>query len=339
MTTEKDTQRRALVTGASGIIGQNLVKRLLNDGWEVVTVDRGGAKEIPAHPALKKVAAGVLDMEKLEAAMVGVTHVFHLAAIATDWAKDRRDFYRTNVGGTRNVFEAARKAGVKRVIHTSSAGVIGPPDRDKIEPVTEDNIRTVDFFNDYEVSKSIADRMALEYVLAGMDIVRVMPTRVFGPGRITRNNGYVLLIKRFIEGKLTVFPGPSYTIANLVHIDDVVEGHILAMEKGRSGEKYLLAGANASFGDLFKTLRRLTGKRNKAVSLPVPLLYMIASVEAPLGRWFGRAPMVTHNYLGKLAGHCPVSYEKAQRELGYQPADFETTLRKTLSWLAEIKKK
>jgi nucleoside-diphosphate-sugar epimerase len=325
---------KVLITGANGFLGASLARELADKGHEVkAMVRRLGENAELQHPQILEVKGDVRDLASLKAAMSGIEQVYHLAALSTDWAADLRDFYTINVLGTVNVLQAAKEAGVAKVLNTSSAGPIGPPDPDDIHPVNEDHIRTVDYFIAYESSKAMADERALRFVLEGMHIVTVNPTRVYGPGPLERKNGYLMLIHQYLTKKVAVYPGFKTQLANFVHLEDVVKGMVLAMEKGRSGQSYLLGGSNVSFLDLFQTLQKVSGKRTKTIAIPHWFLGFLAGIAAFVSRITGKAPILTRTWLRKASYSWPVSSDKAIRELGYAPMDYETGIRKTVDWL------
>lgn len=330
---------KVLITGANGFLGVRLANRLVESGWEVrAMVRRPGENPELKRPGIEEVKGDVRDRASLDAAMKGVDRVFHLAALSTDWARDFADFYRINAQGTVNLLEAAKAAGVGRVVNTSTAGAIGPPDQDNVQPVDETHLRTIPFLLDYEASKAMADAQVLYHVLHGMDIVTVNPTRVFGPGPLERKNGYLMLINNFLTKKIALYPGIPKSIANFVHIDDVVEGMLLAMEKGKPGESYLLGGHNVTFMDLFAALKKVTGRTTKPVKMPLWLLATVGAFSGIVSKLNKKAPVVTRAWLKKAQLHWPVSSEKAKRELGYNPMDYETAVHKTVEWLEEERK-
>ncbi|MEM0999195.1 MAG: NAD-dependent epimerase/dehydratase family protein [Bacteroidota bacterium] len=329
------------ITGANGFLGGRLATVLAERGHHVRAVVRKQRDyDNLRHPNIEQFEGkdGYLTNRKvLEAAFSGCDQVYHIAALANDWAQDLRQFYTINVQGTITVVEAAQAVGVARVVATSTAGVFGPPHPAEVHPIDETHIRPVNFFNDYEASKSLAEERLQHLVRAGADVVIVNPTRVYGPGKLDRKNGYVLVMDRYLHKAFALAPGVKDVVGNYVHVDDVVAGHILAMEKGRSGEKYLLGGSDVTFTDLFRTLDEVSGKKGRSFRIPFGLIFLIASLHAWRAKWFGKAPMVTKGWFRKAAYDWPVSSDKARRELGYQPMEFAEAVSKTVEWLKGIK--
>lgn len=327
-----------VITGANGFLGGRLAQTLAEQGHKVLAMVRTPRDyDNLRHPNIEQVQGDILQPDRLEAAFTNSQQVYHLAALANDWARDPRDFYQVNVQGTVNVLEAAAKTGVQKTVVTSTAGTLGPPDPGQVHPIDEEHIRLVDFFTEYESSKSIAEERIQHYVRNGMDVVIVNPTRVFGPGKLDRKNGYVLVMDRYLNKAFAVAPGVRDVIGNYVHVDDVVKGHILAMEHGTAGEKYLLGGSNVTFSDLFKSLDKISGKKGRVLRIPFGVIFMLAGIQEWRARWFKKAPMVTKGWFRKAAYNWPISSEKAIRELGYAPLEFDEAIRQTVEWLKENK--
>jgi nucleoside-diphosphate-sugar epimerase len=330
---------KILMTGANGFLGARLARRLADDGHAVrVIVRQVDGEPLLIHPKIELIKGDFTQSALLQTAMEGVEQVYHLAAISSDWSRDSRDFYKVNVEGGVRLLEAAQAAGVSKVLITSTAGTIGPPDPAQLHPVTEEHVRKVRFFTDYECSKMMLEEQVQRFVRKGMHIVLVNPTRIYGPGPIARKNAYLILIHSYLYKALAPYPAFKTQISNMAFIDDVVEGHLLAMEKGRSGERYLLGGVNLTFAQLFAELSRITGKKGRPIAIPVGLFSFWAGVNRLQSKWFKQAPMVTREWIFKSSFSWPVSSEKAIRELGYKPTDIGTALRKTVDFIdAEVK--
>lgn len=320
------------VTGATGYIGNNLAHRLAGEGYKVHALCRSANKAgLLNHKNIRIFDGDITDYNSVLTAMQGCEQVYHLAAFARVWAKDSSTFYRLNVEGTKNVLEAARAAGVKKVVFTSTAGVLGPSG---LKPLTEDDARIGEVMNEYEDTKTQAEALCREYCdKYGMHIVTVNPPRVYGPGIESESNAVTRLIKLFLKGKWRIMPGDGKRTGSYVHVDDVVNGHILAMEKGRSGERYILSGVNASYIEFFDIMRKLTGSRTKLYNFPVWLM-MFSSYCLMAYTWFtGKAPLLTPKWVKKYFYDWSLSCEKAQNELGYTYRPLEEGLRETVEWV------
>ncbi|MDQ3072285.1 MAG: NAD-dependent epimerase/dehydratase family protein, partial [Bacteroidota bacterium] len=210
---------KVMVTGATGYVGGRLALQLASDGHEVNTVIRSKNKAgILTHPLIRLFEGDILNKESLASAAKGCEAIYHLAAYAQVWSKDPDTYRKINVGGCENVLEAARAAGVKRVIFTSTAGVFGPSDG---QDVIEDSIRSIPFLTDYESTKAEAENKCREYALRDLEVVIVNPTRVYGPGQLSDSNAVTKLIKLYKAGKWRFMPGDGSSIDNYVFIDDV----------------------------------------------------------------------------------------------------------------------
>ncbi|NSW94280.1 MAG: NAD-dependent epimerase/dehydratase family protein, partial [Bacteroidales bacterium] len=283
---------------------------------------------------LKEVSAiyGDLDnMTVLEEGVRGCDTVFHLAAYAKPWSKDKTLSYRVNVTGTENLLKASQKEGIKRFIFTSSAAVIGPSPA--TEPVDEEFARTVPYYNEYETTKAEAEELVRAYGMKGMETVIVNPPRVYGPGPVNESNSLTRIIKLYYLGKWRIMPGNGKCIGNYVLVDDVVNGHLLAALKGKSGERYILGGENLTFKQFFDILSEVTGRRRKLISFPVWLMIAVASIMEWQANITGIPPLITASWVKKYLNHWCLSSEKAVKELGYSITPFSEGAKKTIDWL------
>jgi nucleoside-diphosphate-sugar epimerase len=325
---------KIFITGATGYIGQKLVARLLNQGHEVHALCRNKPESrLFENPRIKIFRGDLLDKEIIHQATTGCDQVYHIAAFARVWAKNPQTFFDINTQGTVNVLEAALDNGVKKVVFTSTGGTYGISNG---KPITEDMVRGIDFFNEYECSKFIAEEQVLRYVQKGLDAVIVHPTRVYGPGVWTESNAVSQLVRRYIMGDWHIIPGNGKAVGNFTYIDDVVDGHLLAMDKGVPGEKYILGGENLDFNSFFNLLKKLSEKSFLLFRVPMPLIMMYGRQEEILAKWFGKAPMVTSKWTIKYKLNAAFSSEKAIRQLGYRITPIETGLARTLRWLQDV---
>lgn len=322
---------RALVTGATGFVGSVLCLRLAVEGHDVRALCRDPARaRALAHPRVTPVRGDLLDAEALARATDGCDTVFHLAALAAVWAPDPADFDRVNVGGTRFVLEASRRAGVARVVCCSTAGVLGPSAG---RPRTEADPREAPFFSDYERTKAAAEDLARAAAADGLPVVVVNPTRVYGPCPTPELPPLDGLISAWLAGRWRWLPGGGRPIGNYVRVDDVVDGLLRAAARGRPGERYLLGGEDASFAAFFEALERVTGLRRRMVSVPAPLMVPAAAGISALARLAGRAPPITPAWARRFLADWSMSSAKAEVELGYRPLGLDEGLAETVRWL------
>jgi nucleoside-diphosphate-sugar epimerase len=324
---------KIFITGATGYIGQRLMERLLAQGHEVKALVRSIPDDSTFnHPKLMFQVGNLLDRVSLEKGMEGCNQAYHLAAYARPWAKNARTYFEINVQGTLNMLEAARKAGVEKLVYSSSCAVLG---RSNGSPITEDHVRDIHFFTEYESSKHIAEMYVRNYSKNGLETVIVSPSKVYGPGLWTESNVVSRLVQLYLEGEWHVIPGDGKSLGCFCFIDDVVNGLLLAMAHGRPAEKYILGGENFHFNDFFKMVKTLTGKNHFLVHVPVWLMLLFGWKEEVSSSLFGRDPLITRKWIVKYNYDLACSSEKAIRELGYKITPFKEGLTTTLRWLKE----
>lgn len=322
--------KRIFITGSTGFIGQKLATKLADEGNEVVALIRSKAKASSLqHERISFVEGDLFAEQALHEGMEGCDEVYHLAAFASVWAKDDT-FKKVNIDGTLNVLDAAKTQGVKKTVVTSTAGVIGPA----IDgPVHEETPRQVDFFTDYESTKYESELKIREYVAKGQHVVIVNPTRVYGPGPLNVSNSVTKLVKQYIAGKWKFMPGDGMSTGNYVYVEDVINGHILAMANGRAGERYLLGGDDATYHELFDTIAEIGGKKYKLYKMPLGAMLTFGKVQLFLAENFGRQPMITPGWVRKYLYKWSVSSEKAKNELGYEITSLKDGIQQTVDWL------
>ncbi len=322
---------KIFITGATGFIGSKLALQLANQGHKVHAIYRSQVKtEVIKHPNILTYKGDLYDAQSIETAMDGCKFVFHVAAYAKTWAKQRDTFYQYNVVGTQNVLDCAVKLGVQKVVVTSTAGVFSPSNQ---SPVAEDTPRTIPFFNDYESSKAQAEEMIKGYVKKGLYVVIVNPPRVYGPGILSDSNAVTKMIMLYAKGKFRILPGDGKSIGNYVFVDDVVNGHILAMEKGRNGERYILGGENHSYSDFFQVESQIIGKKYFQFKLPISVMLFISGAMTLAARWFGITPLITPNWVRKYLYNWELTSQKAIDELGYTITPLSEGISKTIEWM------
>lgn len=318
------------VTGATGFIGSVLARKLADSGHTVHALFRSKSKtDSIKHSNIRLFKGDILDIKTIQRALKGCPFVFHTAAMTKIWTKNPQLYHDINVRGTRNIMEAALTSGVKKVVMTSTAGVFGP----SLDcEVNEKTMRKTECFTEYEKTKEKADLLALDFVKKGLDVVLVHPTRVYGPGLIKESNSAAKLMKLYTKGRWPIIPGSGKSIGNYVYIDDVVKGHLLAMEKGTPGEKYILGGENISYCGFFDSLKKVSQKNYILIKMPFFIILIFSEVMKILAKIFDFYPFITPEMAKKLNQNWPVSSKKAFQELGYRPLSLEEGMKKTIHW-------
>ena len=322
---------KILVTGATGFIGAILALKLADSGHEVHALCRSNPNDkLVSHPNIIIDRGDILNKEELKKAMHGCTQVFHLAAYARTGRGNPKPFYTTNIGGTINVMDCAIDLNIQKVIYTSTAGIFGPSDD---LPTTEDSARQSPFYNDYECSKFIAEAKVRDYAANGLNVVILNPTRVYGPGLISQSNYFTQLILSYMKGKWHVIPGDGRVIANYVFIEDVVDGHIKAMEYEHTDKRYILGGINASYNELFETVNKYIEKKHRLFKVPLSLIKLYGATELISSKLLARDPVITPRWVKALETDGIRSSDKAVKELGYHITPLDEGIKKTINWL------
>jgi farnesol dehydrogenase len=322
---------KIFITGATGYIGQRLVEEILQQGHEVNALVRSIPNdEVFHHSRLKFYIGDLLDKPSLNEAMAGCSQVYHLAAFARPWAKNPRTYFEINVQGTLNVLETARQRGVEKLVYCSSCAVLG---RSNGSPITEDHVRDIHFFTEYESSKHLAETYVRSYPSKGLDTVIVSPSKVYGPGLWTESNAVSHLIQLYVEGDWHVIPGHGESLGCFCFIDDVVRGHLLAMAHGRPAEKYILGGVNLSLVEFFNKIKELSGKNHFLIHVPIWLMMLFGWKEEVGASLFGKDPLITRKWIVKYNHDLACSSEKAIKELGYSITPLAEGLTQTLHWI------
>ncbi|HWQ53257.1 MAG TPA: hopanoid-associated sugar epimerase [Bryobacteraceae bacterium] len=313
-----------LVTGASGFLGWHVARVLAERGHTVRALVRPASKlrELDAEG----ITGDLRDADSLERAAAGCGLVFHVAADYRLWAADPGELYRSNVDGTRNLLEAARKAGVERVVYTSTVGCIGIPAGglgDETTPVALE-----DMTGAYKRSKFLAERVALEFAAGGLPVVVVNPTAPVGSHDVKPTpTGKIVL--DFLRGDM-----PAYvdTGLNVVDAGDTAEGHLLACEHGRPGERYILGSENLTLADILGKLAAITGRPAPRWKLPHAAAFAAGVASTGWARLTGVPPRVPLDAVRMSRKKMWVSHEKAAGELGFRPGPADAALKRAVAW-------
>jgi dihydroflavonol-4-reductase len=318
-----------LVTGATGFVGSHVARQLVTAGHPVRILVRKNSNTQPLEGLpVERVEGDLRDAASIDRAMQGVRRVFHVAADYRLWTRNPDEIYRSNVDGTRLLFECAARAGVERIVYTSTVATIAVPSHDGALP-NEDTRATVDqMIGHYKRSKFLAEQEAVKAAAAGVPVVIVNPTAPVGPGD-WKPTPTGRIIVDFLNGKM-----PAYvdTGLNVVAVEDVAAGHLLAAEKGRIGHRYILGATNM-------TLKQILGALSKIAGRPAPRLKMPHAVALAAGyadEWFsrliGREPQIPVEGVKMSRHRMFVSSDKAERELGYKPTSVEAALERAVRW-------
>src|SRR3990172_210149 len=275
-----------LVTGATGFIGAALVRQLINQGDSVRVISRPHSDQRNLEGLRIEVAYGDLqDMASLQEALIGCRRLYHVAAYYSLWAPDPGLFYRVNVNGTKNLMQAAWKAGVERIVYTSTVGALGtPPDG---QPGNEETpVSLSDMVGDYKQSKYLAEQVVIDLARQGLPVVIVNPSTPVGPWDIKPTpTGQMIL--DFLKGRMWAYLD---TGMNLIDVEDVARGHILAMEKGKTGQKYILGHRNMTLREIFEKLGEISGIKPPTIKAPYPLVLSLAHLSQWVSDWITKRP-------------------------------------------------
>jgi dihydroflavonol-4-reductase len=320
---------KVFVTGATGFVGSHVARVLSQQGAELRLLARAASRtENLEGLRAERVTGDLCDADVLRQGMSGCELVFHVAADYRLWAPDPREIYRANVEGTRTVLEAARAAGVRRVVHTSSVGTIGF--RTNGHPADEDSpVSLADMIGTYKRSKFMSEQAAMEAARGGLDVVIVNPTTPVGEQDIKPTpTGRVIV--DFLKLK---FPAYVETGLNLVDVRECARGHVAAAEKGRSGERYILGGEDLTLKQILDRLAAITGLPSPKVKLPYVVALAAGAVDTLFtGVLLGREPRVTLDSVRMGRKKMFASAAKAERELGWKIVPVDDALRRAVEW-------
>ena len=319
---------KILITGATGYIGHKLAMEAARRNFTVHALVRDPqSTKIPVHPNIILFKGDITDKDSVLAAMQGCNKVLHAAALTKMWDKDSGMFYKINVEGTRNMLDAALALGVKKFVFTSTGAVIGPSGK---FPMSEKDPRITPFENDYEISKYWAEELVKEYGRKGLFAVIVAAPRVYGPGILSGGNVIEKLLKKIISMRVAFVPTCGEVLANYAFVDDVVNGHFLAMEKGLGNEKYILGGENISYTAFFNTIKNQAGKTIKLIPVPKPILLLWSFIHMSICRLIGKHTHISPKIIHRISQNRALSCDKAIRQLGYSITPFPEGVQKTI---------
>ena len=322
---------RALVTGATGFVGSAVARALLRENWQV----RALVREHSDRSNLQQLAADVVvgdlaDRASLDHALEDCQALFHVAADYRLGARAPAQLYRTNVEGTRNILDAVRRAGVSRVVYTSSVATVGLPADGS--PGREDTpVALSDMIGHYKRSKYLAEELVREAAHAGTSVVIVNPSTPIGPGDVKPTpTGRMVL-----DAACGRTPAYVDTGLNIVHVDDVADGHLAAFHRGQTGERYILGGQDMTLREILGEIALLVGRKPPRIRLPHALLLPIAYTAEAVARVSGRETRITVEGVRLARKRMFFSSDKAVRELGYHWRPPTSAFADAVRWFRE----
>jgi len=322
---------KVFVSGATGFIGIQLVKRLVGTGITVHALYRSESKaDLIRMEGVKLFKGDILDLSSLEKAAEGCHQAYHTAAFAGVWAKDPAIIQQLNIEGALKLIKAAEKCSIGRVVITSTAGILGPSET---VPLNENSPPPSSFFTQYEESKFQLEQILMKRIETNPEVVIVNPTRVYGPGFLSESNGVTKMIKQYVEGRWRLIPGNGERLGNYVFVEDVVTGHLLAMENGTPGERYVLGGENISYNQLFQYTRQTSGVHKRLYKIPLWIMLSAAGIMKWISRITGQPPMTVPDLVRKFNHNWIISSDKAIHHLGYSPMEASDGIEKTVHWI------
>ena len=316
-----------LLTGATGFLGSHVARQLVARGESVRALLRPSSqKHAIADLPLECVTGDLRDPPSLDRATRGVRRVFHVAADYRLWARRPEEIYQSNVTGTKNLLEVSKRAGVEQFIYTSTVATIAV-DRPQLPSESTDS-KLEEMVGHYKRSKWLAEKEALNAAKSGLPVIVVMPTTPVGPGDWKPTpTGKIIL--DFLNGKM---PGYVETGLNFIGVEECAAGHLLAAERGKVGERYLLGAENLTLKQVLDALERITGLLAPRLKIPHGVALGVAYAETAFSRLMGREPQVPIEGV-KIARHMMfVDCSRAQQELGFRPGPVAAALERAVRW-------
>src|ERR1700686_792110 len=325
---ETASAMKTLVTGATGFLGSHVARQLAARGEHVrvlvrPTSDTGAIEGLDAE----RFIGDLRDVASLDRALAGVTRVFHVAADYRLWARNPQEIHESNVTGTRNLLEAARRAGVEKFVYTSTVATLAVPRKEGLpDESTQSSVE--EMIGHYKRSKFEAEKCAMRAAEAGLPVVIVNPTTPVGPGDWKPTPTGKIIVD-FLNGRM---PGYVDTGLNFVPVEDCARGHLLAAERGRVGERYILGGRNLTLKQMLDILSLTSGRPAPRWRIPYALAYAAGCADAGVSRLLGREPQIPLEGVRMARHKMFVDASKAERELGFAPGPIEAALGRAVAW-------
>jgi dihydroflavonol-4-reductase len=316
----------AFVTGGTGFVGANLVRLLLQEGYQVRALVRPGSALDNLQGLDLERVKGTLNDSNLSEAMRGCRYLFHVAAHYSLWQADRDQLYQFNVLGTRNVLAAARQAGIERTVYTSSVAAIGVKPGGVADETYQSPVESL--IGAYKQSKYWAEQEAMKAIQAGQDVVIVNPSTPIGPWDVKPTPTGDIVLK-FLRRQMPVYLN---TGLNFVHVGDVAQGHLLALQKGKTGDRYILGHQNLTLKELLDLLAQITGLPAPQYSIPAWIPFCVAWMDEKVLAPLGKPPAVPIDGVRMAGQKMYYDASKAVRELNLPQTSILTALKDSVEW-------
>ena len=319
---------KTLVTGATGFLGSHVARALAGRGENVRVLVRASsdARALEGLDA-ERCTGDLRDCASLERALVGVRRVFHVAADYRLWARDPREIHESNVTGTQNLLDAAGRAGVEKFVYTSTVATIAVPRKGSL-PNEETQSSLTEMIGHYKRSKFTAEQCARSAAASGLPVVIVNPTTPVGPGDWKPTPTGKIIVD-FLNGRM---PGYVDTGLNFVPVEDCARGHLLAADRGRIGERYILGGSNLTLKQMLDILASKSGRPAPRWKLPYVLAYATGCVDTGVSRLLGSEPRIPLEGVRMARHKMFVDASKAERDLGFAPGPMEAAFGRAVAW-------
>jgi dihydroflavonol-4-reductase len=326
-----DLTGKALVTGAGGFVGSAVARLLVERGFSVRALVRGTSPQQHLADLDVEIVNGDLrDADAVRCAMSGARWLFHVAADYRLWARNPAEIVDNNMLTTRIVMEEAQRAGVERIVYTSSVATLktGPlgESADETVPAEENQV-----IGAYKRSKLLAERLVLSMAARGLPVIIVNPSTPIGP-RDVKPTPTGRMIVEAAAGRMPAFVD---TGLNMVHVDDVAAGHLAALERGRIGERYILGGQNATLSEILASIAQQMGRRPPRIKIPHTAVFPIAMMAQAVARGTGREPFITVDGLRMSKNRMFFTAAKAEGELGYRARPYAEGIRDAIEWFRQ----
>lgn len=322
--------RTAYVTGSTGFLGTNIVECLIEQGWQVIALRRKSSNTRDLdRMKVTQVEGDVTDIESLRRTLPEkVDAVFHVAADTTMWSKANARQNRINIEGTRNVVQVALEKKIGRLIHTSSIGAFGNIHGPVIDEQTPS--KAMESKINYYRSKYLAEQEVFDGIKRGLDAVILNPAQIVGPYDY---NYTPLMFDTIKKGGMLAVPKGS-TVCG--HVKDYARAHVAAFDKGRTGERYLLGGVHATYGELFQSIGRIVNKKTPTAAFPAWLMSAIAMVMDKVSQFTDKEPLLCSEKVILLNNPVRISSKKAERELGFSTCSLDEMFRDCYEWMKTV---